>query len=311
MKNDLVNSRNERRDLSARSETKMSIIAASANFHVTQTSAGHPTWSDFSAWQLWHGSSFPDPRPTPPVFPIFYGVNLQVETVHETKVWSRILFYHNAHYLLSGCMNLVFAISISLLVLVFPGRPAFALSELRFTVKRFRTLLRSVASASAILKAIVVRCLRHCSIERKSKLKSCDGFVIGVNLWSSFSLQVCSYDNGFIRRTPLQVAGGKRTSPPRVVCTCEHFNGKLVFYLKYLLFSFRLPPAWSSLCTGSILAGKAAKPVNFLQTAEEALVLSSNVGDAVLEQWSDKTFYHAAVRTTRVRTLYRYMYERS
>ena len=30
-------------------------------------------------------------------------------------------------------------------------------------------------------------------------------------------------------------------------------------------------------------------------------MLSSNVGDAVLEQWSDKTFYHAAVRTTRVR----------
>ena len=67
---------------------------------------------------------------------------------------------------------------------------------------------------------------------------------------------------------------------------------------------------WSSLCTGGILAGKAAKAVNFLQTAEEALVLS-NVGDAVLEQWSDKTFYHAAVRTTRVRMLYRYMYERN
>ena len=196
---------------------------------------------------------------------------------------------------------------------MFPVRAAFALSELRFTVKRSRTLLRSVASASAILKAIVVRCLRHCSIERKSKLKSCDGFVIGVSLWSSFSIHACSYDNGLIRRTPLQVAGGKTNLSTTNGMYLRALQRKACLLPEVSPFLFQTTAGlmWSSLCTGGILAGKAAKAVNFLQTAEEALVLSSNVGDAVLEQWSDKTFYHAAVRTTRVRMLYRYMYERS
>ena len=64
MKNDRVNSRNERRDLSACSVTKISI--PSGNFHVTQTSAGHPTWSDFTAWQLWQ--LLPGlPRPSFPI----------------------------------------------------------------------------------------------------------------------------------------------------------------------------------------------------------------------------------------------------
>ena len=213
------------------------------------------------------------PSPAYPACLFLYFTESTCKSKQSTKRRSegRILFYHNAQYLLSGCMNLEFAISISLLVLVYPVRPAFALSELSFTVKRFCTLLRSVASASAIFSKRLLFVVFGTVRSKKVEAESCDGFVIGVNLWSSFSLQVCSYDNGFIRRTPLQVAGEKRTSPPRMVCTCEHFNGKLVFYLKYLLFSFRLPPAWSSLCTGGILAGKAAKAVNFRQTAEEAL----------------------------------------
>ena len=129
--------------------------------------------------------------------------------------------------------------------------------------------------------------------------------MIGVNLWGSFSIHVSVQLRQWLYPE-------NTTSSRRGKTNLSTTNG---MYLRALqrkacllpevspfLFQTTTCLMWSSLCTGCILAGKAAKAVNCLQTAEEALVFSSNVGDAVLEQWSDKTFYNAAVRTTRVRT---------
>ena len=193
------------------------------------------------------GSTFPGlPRPS---FPIFYGVNLQVETVHETKAWRsdsvlpqrpipfvRLHEPRVCHQYFAFSFSFSFSRSRSLCPFWVEVHSEKVSYVAPICGKRFRYSQSDCCSLSSALFD-----------RKKVEAESCDGFVIGVNLWSSFLIHVCSYDNGFIRRTPLQVAGGKRTSPPRMVCTCEHFNGKLVFYLKYLLFSFRLPPAWCDL----------------------------------------------------------------
>ena len=61
----------------------------------------------------------PSPASTARLFLNFTESTCKSKQSTKRSSEGRILFYHNAQYFLSGCMNLVFSINISLLVLVF------------------------------------------------------------------------------------------------------------------------------------------------------------------------------------------------